>query len=224
VKNAKGEKTCTIPVDYKKPSYSCPNATTAEPGTQVTVTPTNVSYCSGGCGYKITGTGIDDIEGENFTSGSLADKIVDASNPITGTDVTGGVAKKYSLTLSNAAGSGTACDVTVNYMKPTFTCPGNNDDGVVDVAVPLSLTPQYCTQGCNFTVKKGSSSGTNAITPVTNRSYKTGKLGDITESTANTYTYYVTLSNPVGSDEQNCSSNGERFTRPCQHLDRGKYV
>jgi hypothetical protein len=205
VKNAKGEKTCTIPVDYKKPSYSCPNATTAEPGTQVTVTPTNVSYCSGGCGYKITGTGIDDIEGENFTSGSLADKIVDASNPITGTDVTGGVAKKYSLTLSNAAGSGTACDVTVNYMKPTFTCPGNNDDGVVDVAVPLSLTPQYCTQGCNFTVKKGSSSGTNAITPVTNRSYKTGKLGDITESTANTYTYYVTLSNPVGSDEQNCS-------------------
>ena len=200
-----GSASCEFVVDYKKPSYSCPDAITAEPGAQVTVTPTNVSYCSGGCDYKITGTGIDDIEGENFTSGSLADKIVDASNPITGTDVTGGVAKKYSLTLSNAAGSGTACDVTVNYMKPTFTCPDDNDDGIVDVAVPLSLTPQYCTKGCNFTVKKGSSSGTNAITPVTNRSYKTGKLGDITESDADTYTYYVTLSNPVGSDEQNCS-------------------
>ncbi len=207
VSNTEGSDDCKIKVNYKKPSYSCPDAITAEPGAQVTVTPVlgSPSYCSGGCDYKITGTGIDDIEGENFTSGSLADKIVDASNSITGTAVTGGVAKKYSLTLSNGAGAGTACDVTVNYMKPTFTCPDDNDDGIVDVAVPLSLTPQYCTKGCNFTVKKGSSSGTNAITPVTNRSYKTGKLGDITESAADTYTYYVTLSNPVGSDEQNCS-------------------
>lgn len=201
VKNSKNETaSCTIPVNYRVPSYSCPDAITAEPGTQVTVTPVlgSPSYCSGGCDYKITGTGIDDIEGENFTSGSLADKIVDTNNPITGTAVTGGVAKKYSLTLSNAAGSGTACDVTVNYKKPTFTCPGDMEKavGASITVTPTSVT--NCTNGCGYKVTKSSASGTAVIGPGTG--YTSGALGNgfTGESTEQTVTYYVTLSNPAG--------------------------
>lgn len=203
-----GSASCEFVVDYKKPSYSCPDAITAEPGAQVTVTPTNVSYCSGGCDYKITGTGIDDIEGENFTSGSLADKIVDASNPITGTDVTGGVAKKYSLTLSNAAGAGTACDVTVNYMKPTVVCP----DGMEKAAnASVTVTPTSvtnCTQGCKYKVTMGSATGTTVIDEPSTYSYTVatggtpGSLGSgLTGEDASTDSvrYYVTLSNPAGS-------------------------
>ena len=207
VKNAKGEKTCTIPVDYKKPSYSCPNAITVEPGTQVTVTPTNVSYCSGGCGYKITGTGIDDIEGENFTSGSLADKIVDTSDPITGTTVTGGVAKKYSLTLSNAAGSGTACDVTVNYMKPTFTCPEDMVQPInSEVEIDLGNSVSYCTQGCSYSITGG------AFTDNSNSGagFTTGKLakkikGESTASSGTGTEYTLTLANAAGNNVAACS-------------------
>ena len=207
VNNAKGTATCNVLVDYKKPSYSCPDAITAEPGTQITVTPTSVSYCSGGCDYKITGTGIDDIEGENFTSGSLANKIVDTSNPMTGTAVTGGVAKKYSLTLSNAAGSGTACDVTVNYMKPTFTCPGNQE---VAVNANVTVTPtnvSYCTKGCSYTISGGSNS---AVTGTTGNNYTGGALSNKITGESNATTsgdgteYTLTLHNPAGDNVEEC--------------------
>ena len=211
VKNSKNETaSCTIPVNYRVPSYSCPGAITAEPGTQVTVTPVlgSPSYCSGGCDYKITGTGIDDIEGENFTSVPLADKIVDASDPITGTAVTGGVAKKYSLTLSNAAGSGAACDVTVNYMKPTFTCPGPKEVAVnTDVTVsPTGVS--YCTKGCSYTISGGSFDN---VTGTTGNNYTGGALSNkITgESTATAsgsdgMEYTLTLHNPAGDNATAC--------------------
>lgn len=207
VNNAKGTATCDVLVDYKTPSYSCPDAITAEPGAQVTVTPTNVSYCSGGCDYKITGTGIDDIEGENFTSGSLADKIVDTNNPITGTAVTGGVAKKYSLTLSNGAGAGTACDVTVNYMKPTFTCPGNQE---VAVNADVTVTPtnvSYCTKGCSYTISGGSFDN---VTGTTGNNYTGGDLtntitGEATSTASGDGTEYtLTLHNPAGDNATAC--------------------
>ena len=211
VSNTEGSDDCKIKVNYKKPSYSCPDAITAEPGTQVTVTPVlgSPSYCSGGCDYKITGTGIDDIEGENFTSGSLADKIVDASNPITGTDVTGGVAKKYSLTLSNAAGSGTACDVTVNYMKPTFTCPTNISDQSVDAEVEVTLDGiNYCTNGCSYTITGGkfvdnTSAGDLTATSGGSKAIKKIK-GEANASTGDGTEYTLTLHNPAGDNVEEC--------------------
>ncbi|WP_407447511.1 hypothetical protein [Fibrobacter sp.] len=216
VNNAKGTATCDVLVDYKTPEYTCPTAITAEPGTQITVTPTGVSYCSNGCSYSISGGNFSDgtTSGTGFSTGSLAKKIVDDSNPITGTSVTGGISKTYSLTLSNAAGAGTPCDITVNYMKPTYSCPENVPSQTVGASYALSLSPGNCTQGCNYTVKKGSATGSDAISPVTNRSYTSGKLGDITESTADTYSYYVTLSNPAGSDEQNCNFDIEFTDAP----------
>lgn len=217
VNNAKGTATCDVLVDYKRPSYSCPDAITAEPGAQVTVTPTNVSYCSGGCDYKITGTGIDDIEGENFTSGSLADKIVDTNNPITGTAITGGIAKKYPLTLSNSAGSGTACDVTVNYMKPTFTCPGNQE---VAANTNVTVTPtnvSYCANGCSYSITGGTF--TDNTTSGTNYTNTTGALpkqikGETTISTGNGTSYTLTLTNAAGDNVTACSFN-VKYTNGC---------
>lgn len=225
VNNAKGTATCDVLVDYKKPSYSCPGAITAEPGTQVTVTPVlgSPSYCSGGCDYKITGTGIDDIEGENFSSGPLADKIVDTNNPITGTAVTGGVAKKYSLTLSNAAGSGTACDVTVNYMKPTFTCP-DNKEAFVDDEVEIDLgTPGYCANGCSYRII----GGTFVDNSTSGSSFTSGKIKKIKgESTASSDAgtdYTLKLHNAAGDDIENCTFKVKYKEKPVEVCECSKY-
>ena len=218
VNNAKGTATCDVLVDYKEPSYSCPDAMTAEPGTDITVTPTfsGTNYCAtNGCDYSITGGYFADNTqsngtGTKFKTGSLPKKIRDTSNPFGGTALTdgSGVSKAYPLTLSNTAGDGTPCDVVVNYKKPTVECPaGMGKAANTSVTVtPSSVT--NCTQGCKYKVTKGSATGTAVIDEPSTYSYivasggTPGSLGDgLTGEDASTDSvhYYVTLSNPAGS-------------------------
>jgi hypothetical protein len=234
VQNSKGEKTCSITVDYKKPSYSCPTtAVTAEPGAQITVTPVlgNPSYCAtNGCDYKITGTDISDIEGTNYTAGSLTKKIVDNSNPIGGTSITGGYSKSYSLTLSNAAGAGTACNVNVNYMKPTFTCPGDLEVYVDDSVLVPSVNPQYCSKGCSYSITGGTfTDGSTSGDGFTEGDLPKKIKGKSSASSGDGDTYTLTVSNPAGSNTQSCSFKVKTVTRPvvvatCELSKTGPYV
>lgn len=217
VSNTEGSDNCKIKVNYKKPSYSCPGAITAEPGTDISVTPTfsGTNYCAtNGCSYTIKGTGISDIEGSSYTSGPITDKINDTSNPIGGTALTdgSGYSKSYALTLSNGAGSGTPCNVVVNYKKPTFTCPTNIPDQSVNAEVQVTPTGiNYCTNGCTYKITGGkftdntdagdftvTSGGSAAIKKIKGESTATPTGNDGTE-------YTLTLHNPAGDDEESCS-------------------
>ena len=229
VKNDAGQDHCSITVNYKKPSYSCPTtAINAEPGTPITVTPVlgDPSYCaSNGCGYSISGGSFSDgtTSGTGFKTGSLEKKIVDNSDPITSP-------KSYSLTLSNAAGSGTACDIDVNYMKPTFTCPGDLEVYVNDSVIVPSVNPQYCSKGCNYSITggtftDGSTSGTGFTTGDLPKKIK----GKSSASSGDGDTYTLTVSNPAGSNTQSCSFKVKTVTRPvvvatCELSKTGPYV
>ena len=213
VKNSKGEKTCTVQVDYKTPAYSCPaTAINAEPGAEITVTPVlgDPSYCAtNGCGYSISGGTFSDgtTSGTGFKSGSLAKKIQDTSNPFGGTSITGGVSKAYPLTLTNGAGNGTACDYVVNYMAPTFTCPENMTVPVSsEVEIDLGNTVSYCSQGCSYSI----TGGTFTDNSTSGTGFTTGKLakkikGESTASSGDGTSYTLKLSNPAGDDATACS-------------------
>lgn len=218
VHNSKGDDNCSITVDYKVPSYSCPTtAINAEPGTQITVTPVlgNPSYCAtNGCKYSISGGKFSDesTSGTGFKSGSLAKKIVDNSDPITSP-------KSYSLTLSNDAGDGTACDIDVNYMKPTFTCPGNMEKQLnAEVELDLSTVP-YCANGCSYEI----TGGTFTDNSTSGSGYTGGKItkkikGESTESTGDGTTYTLKLRNPAGYDTENCSFKIKYLKNTCQEI------
>ncbi len=238
VKNDAGQDDCSVTVNYQKPSYSCPTtAITAEPGTQITVTPVlgNPSYCAtNGCGYSISGGSFSDgtTSGTGFKSGSLEKKIVDNSNPFGGTNLTdgSGVSKTYSLTLSNAAGSGTACNVNVNYKKPTFTCPGNLEVYVNDSVIVPSVNPQYCSKGCSYSI----TGGTFTDGETTGDGFTSGDLpkkikGKSSASSGDGDTYTLTVSNPAGSNTQSCSFKVKTVARPvlvatCELSKTGPYV
>ena len=200
---------CPISVNYKVPEYQCPGAQDVEPGTSVTVTPTNVQYCTKGCDYTITGDNISTISGNGYkpSNGSIAQKINDTSDPTLGNERSDhkGYYKSYPLTLTNGAGSGTACDVTVNYMKPTFTCPGNKE-AFVDDEVQIDLgTPGYCANGCSYRII----GGTFVDNSTSGSGFTSGKIKKIKgESTASSDAgtdYTLKLHNAAGDDIENCT-------------------
>ena len=225
VRNDEGTAHCDISVNYKKPEYGCPSAITTEPGAEVTVTPTfsGTNYCAtNGCGYSITGGYFSDNTqsngtGTKFKTGNLPKKIQDTSNPIGGTSVTGGYSKSYPLTLSNDAGSGTACNVVVNYMKPTFTCPENQE---IAANTNVTVTPtnvSYCANGCSYSISGGTF--TDNTTSGTNYTNTTGALpkqikGETTISTGNGTSYTLTLTNAAGDNVTACSFN-VKYTNGC---------
>ena len=68
----------------------------------------------------------------------------------------------------------------------------------------VTVTPtnvQNCTQGCSYSVTKGSASGTEVLASSTGTPYISGALGSgfTGESTTGQVTYYMTLTNPAGS-------------------------
>ena len=210
---------CEISVNYKEPIYGCPDAITAEPGAQITITPTfsGTNYCAtNGCNYTISGYFADGTQSNGtgdtkFTTGNLPKQLKDTSSPFGGTPITGGggVSKAYSLTLSNAAGSGDPCNVNVNYMAPTVVCPAGMER---EASKPVTVTPtsvSNCTQGCKYKVTKGNATSTPpVILEPEDYSYVVaaggtpGSLGDGftgEAASSDSVRYYVTLSNPAGS-------------------------
>lgn len=209
---------CNISVNYKEPVYGCPDAITAEPGAPITITPTfsGTNYCAtNGCDYTISGYFEDGTQSNGtgdtkFTTGNLPKKIKDTNDPIGGTALSdgSGYSKDYSLTLTNDAGSGDDCNVTVNYKKPTVTCPAGMEKAASSSVTVTPASVTNCTQGCKYKVTKGSASGTTVINEPSTYSYTVasggtpGSLGDgFTGENAGTDSvrYYVTLSNPAGS-------------------------
>lgn len=191
-----GEASCetiNIEVGEVSPTATCPTGTiNAEPGTTIQFTPT-VTGCSSGCNYTV-----------NWLEGSTTKKSVTnygyTSGQISFTGDAAGGNNTYRFTIENKKTSDNSadCEITVNYQRPTYNCPANMEKSVgATVAVtPTSVT--NCTQGCGYKVTKGSSTGTEVIGPGTG--YTSGALGSgfTGESTAQTVTYYVTLSNPAG--------------------------
>ena len=108
---------CEITVNYQKPTYNCPTDKEVAVGATVAVTPTSVTNCTQGCGYKVTknsSTGTEVIgPGTGYTSGALGSGFTGESNAGTVT---------YYVTLSNPAGDGTACDFDVTYKEAASLC------------------------------------------------------------------------------------------------------
>ena len=108
VANSAGESAdCKFDVDYLKPNFECPGDQTVAAGNSVTVAPSNVSNCSNGCSYTITGGTQGGVSGSNYTSGNFSS--ISGEYPSTTSDI------EYTLTMSNAAGDGTSCKFTVKY-------------------------------------------------------------------------------------------------------------
>ena len=203
-----GEASCeTINVDVGEPSptVTCPTETiNAEPGTTIKFTPT-VTGCGSGCNYTVYwqegSTTKKSVTNYGYTSGEIS---------FTG-DATNGI-NHYKFTVENKKTTENTAicnpDVTVSYQKPTYDCPADKE---VAVGATVTVTPanvENCTQGCSYKVTKSSSTGTAVIGPGTG--YTSGALGSgfAGESTAQTVTYYVTLSNSAG-DGTACDFNVE---------------
>ena len=88
-------------------------------GAEVSVTPTDVQYCTKGCSYTITGGTFTDnsTTGTNYTTGALPKKIKGETSASTGTGTT------YTLTLHNPAGDDVEnCSFKVKYDDATPVC------------------------------------------------------------------------------------------------------
>ncbi|WP_458449127.1 pilus assembly PilX family protein [Fibrobacter sp.] len=191
-----GEASCetiNIEVGEASPTATCPPGTiNAEPGTTIQFTPT-VTGCSSGCNYTVDwlegSTTKKSVTNYGYTSGQIS---------FTGDAAGGNNTYRFTIENKKTSDNSADCEITVNYQRPTYNCPTDKEEAVgATVAVtPTSVT--NCTQGCNYKVTKGSSTGTEVIGPGTG--YTSGALGSgfTGESTAQTVTYYVTLSNPAG--------------------------
>lgn len=190
--------TINIEVGEASPTATCPTGTiNAEPGTTIQFTPT-VTGCSSGCNYTV-----------NWLEGSTTKKSVTnygyTSGQISFTGDAAGGNNTYRFTIENKKTSDNSadCEITVNYQKPTFTCP-ESQEAAVNTNVTVSPTDvSYCTKGCSYTISGGSNSD------VTGSNYTSGALspitGETTASTGDGTTYTLTLHNPAGNDEVNCS-------------------
>ena len=185
--------TINIEVGEASPTATCPTGTiNAEPGTTIQFTPT-ITGCSSGCNYTVDwlegSTTKKSVTNYGYTSGQIS---------FTGDAAGGNNTYRFTIENKKTSDNSADCEITVNYQRPTYNCPTDKEEAVgATVAVtPTSVT--NCTQGCGYKVTKGSSTGTEVIGPGTG--YTSGALGSgfTGESTAQTVTYYVTLSNPAG--------------------------
>jgi hypothetical protein len=145
---------CEVTVNYQKPTYGCPEDMEVKVGATVSVTPTSVTNCTQGCGYKVTkgsSTGTEVIgPGTGYKSGALGSGFTGESTAKTVT---------YYVTLSNPAGDGEVCDFDVKYSSSSgsancFFAENNTSGGTV---ITGSVTPKYAMNIC----VSGRSEGSN---------------------------------------------------------------
>lgn len=182
----------------EKPTATCPSTTlSAEPSADISFTPT-ITNCEVGCEFWVVSNpgevkrtpSADGTITSSTSISFLGEAVAASNNPY-----------KYTLHVQNSAGEDT-CSVKVNYLVPTYGCPSDMNKAYGSTVPVTPTNIQNCTSGCNYTVKKGSATGSNAITPITNYTYNSGALGDgITGESSGTdpVTYYVTLSNRAGA-------------------------
>ena len=185
--------TINVDVGEPTPTATCPTETiNAEPGTTIQFTPT-VTGCGSGCNYTVEwlkgSTTKKSVTNYSYTSGQIS---------FTGDADGGNNTYRFTVVNKKTSNNSDDCEITVNYQKPTYSCPSDMEEtvGTIVSVTPTSVT--NCTQGCGYKVTKGSSDGTEVLGPGTG--YTSGALGSgfTGESTAQTVTYYVTLSNPAG--------------------------
>lgn len=140
VKNSKGTDNCSVRVEYKKPTFTCPADMEQAVGSEVSIRPTNVNYCTQGCSYTITGGTFTDntTSGQGYVSGNLPKKIAGETSESSGDGTT------YTLKLTNPAGDNTpACSFKIKYISNssvvcevsgtnavTTTCSFSNNDSI----------------------------------------------------------------------------------------------
>lgn len=195
----------TVTVGEPSPNVTnCPtDAILAEPLTDIAFTPT-VTGCGSGCNYTVDWLPINDhsenprkeVTGYAYTGGSQEIKF-------TGNSATGSQTYRFTVVNKRTTDNTKDCDIPVVYKKPAYTCPVNLE---AEVNADVSVTPTgvtYCTKGCSYTIHGGSNSD------VTGSNYTSGALspitGETTASTGDGTTYTLTLHNPAGDDEVNCS-------------------
>lgn len=195
----------TVTVGEPSPNVTnCPtDAILAEPLTDIAFTPT-VTGCGSGCNYTVDWLPINDhsenprkeVTGYAYTGGSQEIKF-------TGNSATGSQTYRFTVVNKRTTDNTKDCDIPVVYKKPAYTCPVNLE---AEVNADVSVTPTgvtYCTKGCSYTIHGGSNSD------VTGSNYTSGALspitGETTASTGDGTTYTLTLRNPAGDDEVNCS-------------------
>lgn len=215
-----GEASCetiNIEVGEASPTATCPTGTiNAEPGTTIQFTPT-VTGCSSGCNYTVDwlegSTTKKSVTNYGYTSGQIS---------FTGDAAGGNNTYRFTIENKKTSDNSADCEITVNYQSPTYNCPTDKEEAVgATVAVtPTNVT--NCTQGCGYKVTKGSSTGTEVIGPGTG--YTSGALGSgfTGESTEQTVTYYVTLSNPAG-DGTACDFNVTYKNAPVEVCECSSY-
>lgn len=195
-----GSASCDFEVDYKNPTVSCSStAYSVEPGAAVTFEPASLNYCGGGCkdSVKISDSPWYGINTWTYTS--LAEVTFNSRAVANQTSDT------YTFKVTNQAGKSASCDFTVNYLKPSYNCPGNmtKATGATVTVTPTNI--QNCSKGCSYVVREGSVSGEAKIGPSTSSSYSSGSLGSFTgPSSATSKSYYVILTNLAGSPSLPC--------------------
>ena len=179
----------TAAVESDPPVVSCPdNAILAEPSTSISFEPKSLTGCDGDCKYWIDRAGSLVKDTATISPSSSVSFVGEALSGQNG----------YKLYVKNTVGSAN-CNFTVDYKKPSFTCPADVEK-FVDASVSVSLTGvQYCSRGCSYKVTKASTSGTEVLGSGTDSSYTSGSLGNVSESNEGKVSYYVVLSNRAGA-------------------------
>ena len=190
------------------PDVDCSGTIDAEPSTNVSFTPTKLTGCEGGCKYWIDNSSGDLVkDSTNITSASSISFSASAT-----------AATTYKLYVKNSKGTD-YCSITVDYKKPAFTCPADMEKAV---GADVTVTPtnvQYCTKGCSYTITGGtftdnSTSGANYTSGALPKKIK----GETTASTGTGTTYTLTLHNPAGDDEEDCSFDVKYSNNVCQEI------
>lgn len=181
---------CTIKVNYKNPEItSCPDPNSVEPGEEISFNPV-IDNCTQGCSFSLdVVSGPNKKTGSGYTGGSVSFN-----------GGTSSASEIYRFTVKNSANATDDCDFTVNYLKPTFSCPSNMNK---TPNATISITPNNvtnCTSGCSFSVTGGTHGG------LSGSNYTSGSLGNLSGEASGTTTYTLTLSNAAG-DGNSCNFN-----------------
>ena len=178
------------------PDVTCSGTINAEPGTSVSFTPTALTGCEGGCKYWIN-SNLGNLVKDTATISSAS------SVAFIGENKSG--ENGYTLYVKNNKGSDN-CSITVDYKKPTFTCPADMEQAVESEVSIRPTNVNYCTQGCSYTI----TGGTFTDNTTSGQGYVSGNLpkkiaGETSESSGDGTTYTLKLTNPAGDNSPACS-------------------
>lgn len=178
------------------PDVTCSGTINAEPGTSVSFTPTALTGCEGGCKYWIN-SNLGNLVKDTATISSAS------SVAFIGENKSG--ENGYTLYVKNNKGSDN-CSITVDYKKPTFTCPADMEQAVESEVSIRPTNVSYCTQGCSYTI----TGGTFTDNSTSGQGYVSGNLpkkiaGETSESSGDGTTYTLKLTNPAGDNSPACS-------------------